>query len=146
LFADEEDKQIFIYEGSDVNVYSFSEIMNSLQTANASSRSAMDIEYIRLSNRYCQMVTNCQHLMMAIAQDVAKKNPRHCSAHSRVLSGLRPSIRTLEEMSDVSPTLRYFQSDTGRLVPVNMFRSIPIGAQLRLLFANRTIAPAMRMQ
>ncbi len=42
--------------------------------------------------------------------------------------------------------LRYFQSVTGHLIPVNVFRAIPIGCHLRLLFADPTTARAMRMR
>jgi hypothetical protein len=40
---------------------------------------------------------------------------------------------------------RYFHDKSGRFVPVNVFRSVPIDAQIRLLFARKETAIALRL-
>ncbi len=37
MFVDEVEDQLFIYEGSDVTVHSFAEVMNCLETVNVST-------------------------------------------------------------------------------------------------------------
>ena len=146
LVVDEED-DILIYSNSEITVFAFAEVLNALQTANAASLTDMD--------RVCAVikallpdggtdVPSARELRAVLLARIPRMRRIHaCSQdcvlfygeHAQLLRCPNPACRRL----------RYYQSGTGRLVPVNVFRAIPIGAQLRLLFSNPVKARAMRL-
>jgi hypothetical protein len=152
LMVDAETDEILFYDsGGDVSTLSFAQILNALQTANNESLGGMD--------RICAVIKS---LLPACADKEAKSMPipSMYALRSLLLKKI-PHVRRIHMCSQdcvmfigeykllkrcpMCLRLRYFQQKSGHLVPVNVFRSIPIGAQIRLLFARVETAIALRL-
>jgi hypothetical protein len=144
LAVDDVDDQVFLYSGSDVTVFAFAEVMNALQSANAASIKDMDrvCAVIKALLPQGEDLPSPRGLRALIHEKIPLVRRIHACVNDHVLfNNEHANLKRCPRCQ----TLRYFQSPTGHLIPVNVFRAIPLAAQIRRVYGNPTSARAMRL-
>jgi hypothetical protein len=157
--ADEEADEVLFYDSAgEVTILSFAQVINALQTANNESVRGMDriCAVIKSmlprpsSGKDDQEGKDAQEIPIpsayALRQILLRKIPHvrriHvCSQDCVMFIGVYKDLKRCPKCQ----RLRYFQDKSGRLIPVNVFRSIPLVAQIRLLFSRPEVARALRL-
>lgn len=137
-----------IYAESDVSVFSFAEIINALQTSNAAGIKEMD----RVLAVIKQLLPRREDALSAIpsAQKLRRLLLARIPRDRRIHACSQDCVMFINEHATLHHCPR-----CGRAVlrvhcwysgPCDVFRAIPIGSQLRLLFANPLIAQFLLLQ
>ena len=147
IVADEEADEVLLYAGAELTTFSFAEILNALQTANNESLSGMNrivevIKYLLPHGSDEKTIPSANKLRAMLLKKIPCVRRIHvCSQDCVMFIGEYMNLKRCPKCS----RLRYFQNKAGKLCPVNVFRSIPLVEQFRLLFNQPESARSMRL-
>ena len=144
LAFDNDDDEVCIYQGCRVTMRGLSEVLAALQNSNNESDRGMGriVEALKQILPSGHVVTNYQSLKKILLKSVPVVQRIHaCWKDCVLFIGRHESRRRCPECQE----LRYYQTFTGHLKPVNVYRFIPIADQLRLFFANPVLAQDLRL-
>ena len=149
LLVDEHTDELFLYDGSQITTFALGQILNELQRANSESDRGMTRIYSVIKallpppEHKAELPTLPQLKRMLLKKIPRVQRIHVCSADCVMFIGEFKDLKRCPVSS--CRRKRYFQDKSGYLVPVNVYRSIPIASQLRLRFAQKKQAPDMRL-
>jgi hypothetical protein len=146
LLADSASNEVLLYSDGDVTIFSFVEILNALQTANCESVLGMDRICAVISSVLPRALNLPRLQWHQLRRALLKTLPRVRRIH--VCS--QDCVRFINQYKDCRycPKCnrpRYYQDKSHRLLPVNVFRTIPLATQIRIMFSRAATARALRM-